>query len=840
VLALSATLGIGASLLTVRWLAPLSGLAPTVHAQWWMLAGAFAATEVFAIHVDVRRDTYTISLMEIPLVIGLFLASPISVIVGRLVGSGAALVVHRRQRPLKVLFNVSLFAFETSVALVVFRALVNAPHSVGAGSWAAALVAVLTANAIGFLGVVTVIRLHRGPLTDWPRMLGAALVTPIANTCLALGAAALLWGQSDGVWLLGAIVAVQFAIYRAYSALSQRYANLQRLYEFTGAVQHVPAGSGASVAVLNAARNVLRATTAELVVLTNDGASATVSRVVDDGLELDRPTSVEALGVYWEQALIGGSSALATSSSRRWSSRSRPTAQPFVKDAIIVPIRQGDQIVGAMSVSQREGDVGTFDKSDLRLFETVVNHAAVALELARTVAQLEHDSLHDALTGLPNRTLFNIGVGEAMSRRKPDTKLAVLLIDLDRFKEINDTLGHHFGDLLLIEVGVRLSTLSADELTLARLGGDEFAVVLEGLCDDDDAREAATHIRDLLECPFDLKGLDVDVGASIGLALCPDHGEDPVTLLQRADVAMYAAKQSAGVEIYCSDRDHYSPRRLRMVGELRHAIESQVLQLHYQPKVEIATGAVIGVEALLRWPQEDGRFVPPDEFIPLAEHTGLIRPLTHYVLDHAIAQCHEWTAQGLSLQMSINVSARNLLDPELTRTVRDALAKHDVDASALVIEITESCIMADPNQAIAVLGELVGLGVGVSMDDFGTGYSSLAYLKRLPVTELKIDKSFVQGMDRDPQDAAIVRTVLDLGANLGLIVTAEGIETAEVWSELHQLGCTLGQGYFFSKPLPAGDLVTWLQSAEPSAPPIASGSSIARGKSRRLIAVNTA
>jgi EAL domain-containing protein (putative c-di-GMP-specific phosphodiesterase class I) len=303
---------------------------------------------------------------------------------------------------------------------------------------------------------------------------------------------------------------------------------------------------------------------------------------------------------------------------------------------------------------------------------------------------------------------------------------------------------------------------------------------------------------------------------------------------------MYSAKQSTGVEIYSSDRDHYSPRRLRMIGELRSAIESQELRLHYQPKVEIATCEVVGVEALLRWPREDGRVVPPDEFIPLAEHTGLIRPLTNFVLDHAIAQCHDWAERGLSLHMSINVSARNLLDPELTCNLRDALAKHHVDPPSLIVEITESCIMADPHQAIAVLGELVELGVGVSVDDFGTGYSSLAYLKRLPVTELKIDKSFVQGMDRDPQDAAIVRTVLDLGANLGLTVTAEGIETAEVWTELNRLGCTLGQGYYFSKPLPADDLVRWLESADTIAPPLAHGPSSGRVNRRRLTAARTA
>ena len=838
-LALSAVLGISASVITLVWLAPLASLAPSIEARWWVLAAAFAATEVFAIHVDVRRNTYSISLMEIPLVIGLFVASPVSVIVGRLVGAGAALVVHRRQRPLKLLFNLALFAFETSLAIVVFRVLAGSPQSVGAASWGAAFVAVLTANMVGFIGVVTVIRLHRGPLSDWPRMLTGAFVPPIANTCLALGAAALLWGQSDGAWLLGAILAVQFVIYRSYSALSQRYANLQRLYEFTGAVQAAPAGAQATVVVLDAARHLLRAATAELIVLSSDGAHVALTRVVEGRVEADTVSSLDALGPLWERALVGGESVMATSGSR-WSYRSPPpVASLFVKDGLIVPIRQGDQVVGAMSVSEREGDVGTFDKADLRLFETVVNHAAVALELSRTVAKLEHDSLHDALTGLPNRTMFNTGVSDAMSRRAPGTKLAVLLLDLDRFKEINDTLGHHYGDRLLSEVGIRLSTLSDEQLTIARLGGDEFAVVLEGLYDADDARDAATHIRDLLERPFDLDGMNIDVGASIGVALCPDHGDDPATLLQRADVAMYAAKESTGVEIYRSDRDHYSQRRLRMIGELRNAIESKELQLHYQPKVEIATAAVVGVEALLRWPREDERFVPPDEFIPLAEHTGLIRPLTHYVLDQAIAQCRDWTARGLSLQMSINVSARNLLDPELTSTVRDSLAKYGVEPSSLIIEITESCIVADPNQAIAVLGELVDLGVGVSVDDFGTGYSSLAYLKRLPVTELKIDKSFVQGMDRDPQDAAIVRTVLDLGSNLGLMVTAEGIETEEVWHQLHQMGCTLGQGYYFSKPLPPADLFRWLESTGSTAASVGPAS-VETVPRRRLSAVHTA
>jgi diguanylate cyclase (GGDEF)-like protein len=813
VMALSVILAIGAAAVARAALTGVPALASHTHLQWWELAIGFAATEAFAIHVDVRRDTYSISFMEVPLVLGLFFASPVAVLGGRLLGSGAALALHRRQRPIKLAFNLSLFAFETSACAVAFRAIAGAARSVGPETWAAALAAVLAANVISFAGVASVIWLHGGTLTDWRRMLGGALVPPVANTCLALGAAAVLWSEPDAVWLLGAIAAVQFVVYRAYSTLSQRYANLQRLYEFTRTAQRAASGDSAVASVLGAARALLRATTAELALLPDARGRASVSRVGADTVEIGRDVAVEDLGPLWAQVVGEGSSAIAAPNPRRGRGASNRTAT-FTKDAMIVPIRDGERIVGTMSVRDREGDVGTFDEADLRLFETVVNHAAVALELARTVEQLEHDALHDALTGLPNRALFNARVGEAIRAREPGTKVAVLLIDLDRFKEINDTLGHHYGDLLLGEVGARLSGQLEPGCSLARLGGDEFAVVMTGFIDAAAALDAATRIRDLLERPFPLDGLEIDVGASIGVSICPDQGEDAATLLQRADVAMYSAKKAAGVEIYSSERDHYTPQRLQMVGQLRQALESSQLELHYQPKFAFETGDVVGVEALLRWPHPDRGFIPPDEFIPIAEHTGLIRPLTVYVLHHALTQCRAWRDLGFGLHMSINVSVRNLLDPELPSALQSALARHRVDPSWLTLEITESSIMADPDQAISVLTQLAGLGLGVSVDDFGTGYSSLTYLKRLPVTELKVDKSFVRAMDRDPQDVAIVRSIIDLGANLGLTVTAEGVETREVWDHLARLGCGLAQGYYLSRPLPASALTDWLQTAQ--------------------------
>jgi diguanylate cyclase (GGDEF)-like protein len=433
----------------------------------------------------------------------------------------------------------------------------------------------------------------------------------------------------------------------------------------------------------------------------------------------------------------------------------------------------------------------------------------------------ERQALHDGLTGLPNRTLLHDRTGQAI--RAADRELApaaLALIDLDRFKEVNDTLGHHYGDQLLIQVGKRLRATVRQVDSVARLGGDEFAVLLPRIETAEGAVAVASKLQAALEEPFVLEGLTLDVEASIGLVLYPDHGNDADELLQHADIAMYVAKEThAGFMLFDPKLDQHSPRRLTLLGELRRAIDQQQLVLHYQPKVDAHTGQVLGVEALVRWQHPEHGLIPPGEFIPLAERTGLITPLTHYVLDAALRQCRTWRQAGHELSVAVNVSARCLLDLAFPDEVAGLLATWEVPARLLLVEITESTIMADPVHALEILGRLNAMGVQLAIDDFGTGYSSMAYLKNLPLDELKVDRSFVSQVTSSTRDAVIVRSTVDLGRNLGLRVVAEGVEDQTTWQQLDALGCDAIQGYYVSRPVPPEELIAWLERQQAATTP---------------------
>jgi len=425
--------------------------------------------------------------------------------------------------------------------------------------------------------------------------------------------------------------------------------------------------------------------------------------------------------------------------------------------------------------------------------------------------QLEHQALYDALTDLPNRRLLQDRLQAILEQRIVEP-VALLMLDLDRFKEINDTFGHDHGDVVLRETGTRLRSVLRESDTLARLGGDEFAILLPA-ASLDDARSFGGALLQACQEPLSVAGCSVDVGASIGIAVGPTHGGDAATLLRRAEVAMYKAKQErSGCAVYSPDHDQYSPDRLTLVSELRYAIEHDQLTLHYQPQVGTATGRVAAVEALLRWRHPLRGNIPPDQFIPLAEHTGLIKPLTYWVLDSALRQCRAWLDGGQELSVAVNASMYDLHDATLPDTIATLLTIRRVPAHCLRLEITEGAIMADPDRALDVLGRLRELGVSIAVDDFGTGYSSLAYLKRLPVNELKIDRSFVRDMVGDRDDQAIVRSTISLGHELGLRVVAEGVENQATWQLLERFGCDLVQGYVVSRPLPAADLALWLQT----------------------------
>jgi diguanylate cyclase (GGDEF)-like protein/PAS domain S-box-containing protein len=423
--------------------------------------------------------------------------------------------------------------------------------------------------------------------------------------------------------------------------------------------------------------------------------------------------------------------------------------------------------------------------------------------LQQQMEKVEYQALHDDLTGLPNRTLFQDRAEQAVLRvRRDRSGFAVMLIDLDRFKEVNDTLGHHSGDLLLREVAERLGGALRSGDTVARLGGDEFGVIAAGVSDSTAARAVADKLQDALARPIVVGGLAIEVEASVGIAIFPEHGEDVATLIRHADVSMYVSKDSHIPVVYAAAHDRHSLAHLTLVGELRRALDGNELVVHYQPQADTATGEVHKVEALVRWQHPRHGLLGPDRFIPLAEQTGLIRSLTRYVLDAALAQCSAWQREGRQLAVAVNITARELIDLRFPDEVTELLAKWRVEPARLELEITETTIMTDPPRARSILARLRELGVRIAIDDFGSGHSSLGYLKRLPIDILKIDKSFIQRMSQDVGDAAIVRSAIDVGHSLGLQVVAEGVESEAMKRQLQELGCDAYQGYYLGRPQP--------------------------------------
>lgn len=464
---------------------------------------------------------------------------------------------------------------------------------------------------------------------------------------------------------------------------------------------------------------------------------------------------------------------------------------------------------------------GSRFSADLAVSEMSLGGARYFIGIVRDITErkqqrqaLEYLALHDPLTNLPNRAQLLDKVGEAINlTRREGGCVALLLMDLNHFKEINDTLGHHNGDFILQQVGSRLHQVLKPGEVVARLGGDEFGVMVPH-ANAELAQQAAAALLRVLEQPFTLEEQSFHIGASVGIAYSPAHGDEPLTLLRRADVAMYHAKRTrVECSTYDPALDQHSLRNLALMGELRTAIEQRQLVLHYQPKVNVQTGRVTGVEALVRWHHPEHGLMSPDEFISLAEQSGLIRPITMWVLEEALRQGREWLGDGVDLDMAVNLSASSLQDAHFLEQIQGLLIVSPRSASRLRLEITETAIMADAQRALEILKRLSTMGVRLAVDDFGTGYSSLAYLKRLPVDELKIDKSFVTDMTREENDAVIVRSTIDLAHNMGLKVVAEGVQDAATLKMLEEWGCDVAQGFFFSPPLSAGELMAWLQDA---------------------------
>ena len=792
---------------------------PTPEVSWWLLAAAFAATEIYVVHLDARRQGQAISLSEIPLVVGLFLASPLALVAGKLVGSLATMVVHRRSPPLKITFNLALHVAEASVAVAVFRTVTHLLGGSEPVTWLAACAAAFVASALSHSAVTVVVSFYDGGLT-LRSVLRAAVerqsASPLAVT-LALIGVTTVSASPTGAWLLAAFGSLLLVAYRAYGALADRHLNLERLYRFSQAVSSSPEAEEVMSGLLGQARELLRAERATAAFVTSDGGIVARVRLGASG-RLTRSEDPPSEDDAWvlRQVVTEGTPLLMPrgirdAQARRW------LAGYAMRDAVVVPLRGKAGIVGALVVADRVGDIRTFDKDDVLLLETVANQASVALRNGELLGQLRHEALHDALTGLPNREHLRRRLASALDdvAEGRSEGAAVMILDLDDFKQVNETLGHQEGDLLLAEVGARLATTVGHAGTVARLGGDEFAVLLPDTADESRVLRIGRRILQALEQPIALDGLEIEVTASLGVALAPAHADDPAALLKRADIAMYDAKTSTrGLRLYEAELDTDHPRRITLVSELRSALQNGEIEVHVQPLLRISSDTVTGTEALARWAHPELGWVTPDYFVPIAERSGLIGRLTSRMLDGSLAACAQWRSAGNDLGVAVNLSARSLQDADLVDEVARLLRRHDVPAERLTLEVTESSVMADPPRAVALLHQLRDLGVRLSVDDFGTGYSSLSYLKRLPVHEVKIDRSFVAGLPEQGEDMVIVRAIIDLGHHLGLEVVAEGVEDQETWDLLAAMGCDLVQGWHLARPMPTGELLPWLATRD--------------------------
>ena len=772
---------------------------------WWpVLALLFCLTERFVVNLPIGRENHSVAFGEAPLLLGLLFVSPPQLLAAALSGVGVALALLFRASLIKLAFNLALWFLQVSTGIVVFHALLTGlgveDDPLSPLGWLAALLAMETINILSSLSVTTVISLREGV---WSRQslrsaLTAGAINTVVVTDLALLTALILRREPTALALLAVLGLLSFGLYHGYQVQRLRYGRLELLYEFTRSVDQALQDESVLETVLREARGLLRARRADVLLVGADGSYRSLGGTCS-------PTAD-----WWQPAYEGKILRLPRGAADERAEALR--AEGHV-DGLAAPLRDGGQICGGLVVTDRVDDVSTFDGEDAKLFQALAGHASVALansglvERVRAAAEeTEHLSRHDPLTGLPNRLDFQ----QRLERRLSATgSAAVLLMDVDRFKEVNDTLGHDVGDQLLQQVGQRLRRLEHDETVVARLGGDEFAVLLEG--DEIHIEGMVQRVSRDFARPFDLGEVELDVTASIGIAMAPRDGVSAALLLRRAEVAMYDAKHRlTGVAHYSSERDPYSARRLSLISDLARALEEQALELHFQPQAEPGTGRVTGAEALLRWRHPVWGHVPPDEFIPLAEHTGLIRPLTRFVLETAVRQCAAWRDAGTPVTVSVNVSMRNLLEVELADVVARMLVQANLPARLLKLEVTESAIVSDPERAMRAIERIVDLGLLVSVDDFGTGYSSLTRLRNLPVHEVKIDRTFVRNLADSTDDLAIVRAVISLGHDLGLHVVAEGVEDEPAWRILEELECDLVQGYLLARPMPAADMTGWL------------------------------
>jgi len=708
-------------------------------------------------------------------------------------------------------------AIEGSIALYDY--LLGRHSPVGELGWAASLA---TIASLGCIDLVLLVGLGSFTEGRWLRLRPVPVLVQLAAMVVICTAGGLIAVSliAVNVWGIGLFVAMAVALsfaYRATVVSGQRYANLEKLYSFTRRLSEIPDCGDVMAMVVGETASLLKAARVELVVELPVPAGS-IARCAVHGEGQAHFDQEESWSDFDRRALVHAP--LLVNAHSEPADLVASLADRGVTEAMIAPLQGDNGVTGYLLAADKQYGPGSFTSADLRFFEALAANAGVALHSGELLAKLrveiaerQYQARHDPLTGLPNRLAFNEGIEEELAAGQYGT-VAVMLLDLDGFKDINDTLGHVTGDAILKEVGRRLAPFSEEGLLVARLGGDEFAVLLSSSGPDDlPVMIKAKQVMESITQVCSVEGMLLDIRASMGVAVGSraSRSGDAATLLRHADVAMYLAKEAGGgIRAYEPAEDRSTMRRLTLATELRRAIERESLDLWYQPVVHLASGEVLGCEALLRWSHEQFGPISPVEFIPVAESAGLIDPLTWWVLERALAQVKEWRSMVPHLTMAVNLSARSLAASNVPAKVSTALRRAAMPPEALTLELTESCMVNDPKSSERAMHRLKDLGVGLSIDDYGTGFSSLSRLKDLPFRDLKIDRSFVKEMIRDKGDEAIVRSTIELARSLGRTVTAEGVEDKATLHRLATLGCHHAQGYYLARPLPALQCEVWL------------------------------
>jgi diguanylate cyclase (GGDEF)-like protein len=771
-------------------------------AGWWafaVTAAMFGLFEYTVFNISFRREGLSFSLSEMPLAFALVFLSPVAALIARVPISVFVLVVARKNRGYKLAFNASLVAFELVLAILLLRSLF-----VDGTSSLLLLLAVTLVGVAPLTSVLISLAISRFEGGARERIVGELRATwwmYTVNSVLSAMTVGLALVEPVLALLAVLPVAGIWFVLHSYGELGQELRDLDAVHGFAGRV-----GSTLVVDEIGevAAAEVLQLLRAEGIALVRFTDGGTVVHVRGE-VPVQLPTSAVVPG--WKSVIEGEGVQVIEAPRLRELGIEVGASVPAL---MVAPVSDGSEVLAVLVAVQRDVHVHRFDDGDVARLTNIAHQLAVSLRRGMLHERLEYEARHDALTDLPARTLFERYVAEVVAEPREGVWV-VMMLDLDRFKEVNDTLGHHAGDDLLVQFSRRMSALLRPGDQLARLAGDEFAILCRRDSDAEILEMAQQCVREGGR-PVDLDGLEIVVTVSVGVADITDDDVDALQPMRRADIAMYNAKwQRTGVELYRDEIDRRTPARLSMLGDLRTAIETDQLDVVYQPKLDLLTGVVVGVEALVRWDHETRGMVAPTEFVRVAEDTGLIKELTDLVLARGISTLRTFEEMGLALGLAVNLSTHDLFDARLPDRVRGYLESNGVDASLLTLEITESSLLIDAPRTRATIDELHAVGLRLAVDDFGTGYSSLSYLRRLPVHELKIDQSFVSGMLTDPQDEVIVRSTVDLGHNLGLRVVAEGVESREVLDRLREMGCDIAQGYGISEPLSAADLRDWVR-----------------------------